>query len=147
VGPAISMINLHVLLVDDDASFLDLLEALLKNFGITHIVRASSGQDAYKILSEPDCSITCVLCDISMARGTGLELLQIVRSGKGHLARPDVTFILITAIEDDELRTTARQLGANGFLLKPVTEERLREAMQPRRLRDVFQPIRRMLER
>ncbi len=141
------MINLHVLLVDDDASFLDLLEALLKNFGITHIVRASSGQDAYKILSEPDCSITCVLCDISMAHGTGLELLQIVRSGKGHLARPDVTFILITAIEDDELRTTARLLGANGFLLKPVTEERLREAMQPTRLRDVFQPIRRMLER
>lgn len=141
------MNSLNMLLVDDDPAFLELLEGLLKRFGISRFTRSHSGKDAYRALATSDGQINCVLCDIAMEDGSGLDFLRVVRAGKNSAVPADIPVVLVTGVEDDRARDTARQLGASGFLLKPITEERLRDAIHPRRMRDVFQPIRGFLER
>lgn len=141
------MNSLNMLLVDDDPTFLEVVEALLKTFGITRFTRSHSGREAYRALAGANGQINCVLCDIAMEDGSGIEFLQAVRAGKTAAVPADIPVILVTGVEDDKARQTARDLGASGFLLKPVTAERLRDAIHPRRMRDVFQPIRGFLER
>ena len=78
--------DLHVLLVDDDAAFLDLLEALLQHLGVKAITRAISGRDAFSKLHHVERVVDCVLCDYSMAEGNGLQLLQAIRTVKIKLS-------------------------------------------------------------
>jgi CheY-like chemotaxis protein len=48
---------------------------------------------------------------------TGLELLQAI---KKNFVKPPPVVMMITAYGDEENRTTAKNLGADDFLTKPV---------------------------
>ncbi len=139
------MQSLDVLIVDDEPAFLDVIEGLLRSFGVTRVTRAGSGDEARGILRTPGCAVNCVLSDIAMDHGSGLELLQAVRDGRERLAAP-ATFVLFTGLESEDVRSAARRMGADGFLTKPVTPERLRDAIHPGRMRDVFQPLKPMFD-
>lgn len=139
--------DLNVLVVDDEPTFLDIMEVLLRSVGVMQISRAGSGQEAAGIWAMPDCPVTCVLCDVAMAQGNGLELLRAVRTDTEGRFRTNISFVLVTAIENGDVRAMAKTLGASGFLFKPVTAERLLDAIKPNRITNVFQPLRRMLER
>jgi CheY-like chemotaxis protein len=127
--------HLHVLLVDDDTAFLDLVEALLRSIGITQISRSGSGRDAFAKLHLSDKVVDCILCDYSMAEGNGLQLLQAIRTGKIRFFRPDACFILLTASGDHDIVGVAARLDVNGYLVKPVTPDKLRAAITKARSR------------
>jgi len=42
--------DIHVLLVDDDGAFLDLIYAMKTSIGIAHVTRAASGREAFEKL-------------------------------------------------------------------------------------------------
>jgi response regulator of citrate/malate metabolism len=64
-----------------------------------------------------------------MSAGNGLQLLQAVRTGKIKSLRPDSCFILITGTGDPEIVQVAAELDVSGYLVKPVTLEKLRAAI------------------
>jgi DNA-binding NtrC family response regulator len=129
--------NLHVLLVDDDNAFLDLVHAMLNAVGVVNVSRAHSGREAFEILMGGQRVVDVVLCDQNMAEGTGLELLWVVRTGQVKSFRPDACFVLLTASGDHDTVATAARLDVSGYLVKPVTPQKLRAAISQGRKRAI----------
>jgi two-component system chemotaxis response regulator CheY len=129
--------NLHVLIVDDDAVMLELIEALLKSIGVGLVTRATSGAEAFNILAKTEKVVDCTLCDFSMANGNGLQLLQAIRMGQVTSVRPDACFVLLTSSGDAATVAAAAELDVSGYLVKPATPEKLRSAISKARLRGI----------
>ncbi len=82
-----------------------------------HFVFAFSGEDALNVMKTIDQEAVLILSDINMPGMTGLELLKTI---KKNYVKPPPVVMMITAYGDDENRNTAKKLGADDFLTKPV---------------------------
>jgi CheY-like chemotaxis protein len=129
--------NLHILIVDDDTTMLDLIEALLNSMGVALVTRAQSGADAFAKLGKLDRVVDCVLCDYTMANGNGLQLLQAIRMGQIKYFRPDACFVLLTASADAATVAMAAELDVSGYLVKPATPDKLRTSIAKARARGI----------
>lgn len=129
--------DLHVLLVDDDTAFLDLIHAMMKAIGVGLVSRAASGRDAFEKLLAGPRVVDVILCDQNMAEGTGLELLWVVRTAQIKTVRPDACFLLLTASSDHETVGLAARLDVSGYLVKPVTPAKLKTAIAQGRKRAI----------
>ncbi len=119
------MSNKSLLVVDDSATMRQLLcMTLTRVEGITqsNITEASDGEDALdKVRSG---SFDLVLTDIRMPRMDGLEFIRKVRS---ELKEMELPIIIISTKGADEDVRLGMNLGASGYLSKPVSMSRLRE--------------------
>lgn len=114
--------GLRVLLVDDEQPALDELSWLLERDPRVGTVRvASSAAEALRVLQEDD--VDAVFSDIRMPGLTGLELAQVLRRFR---TPPQVVFV--TAYEEHAVE--AFELDVADYLLKPVRESRLAEALR-----------------
>lgn len=99
-----------ILVVDDDPDICSTVDEMLKDAGFM-TRQASCGFDAIRIIaSEPVC---CVVSDIRMANGNGLELLESLRKHN-----PKVPVFFITGY-DDVTAEDAIHRGAKGVFNKP----------------------------
>jgi len=116
------MTRLRVLVVDDERPALDELQFLLaQDARVGEIVACDSATEALRTLHEGE--IDAVFLDIQMPGLTGLELAQVLRRFKRP---PPVVFV--TAHEAHAV--DAFELHAVDYVLKPVREERLAEAVR-----------------
>lgn len=114
--------NLSVLAVDDEPPALDELAYLLRareEIGVVHT--AGDATTALRLLR--DGGVDAVFLDINMPGLDGLELAGILRN---FAAPPAVVFV--TA--HDDRAVSAFDLGAVDYVLKPLREERLAEAVR-----------------
>ena len=116
-----------ILAVDDEADF-----ELLITQRFRRQIRAREfdfrfarhGEEALAALAaEPD--IDLMPLDINMPGMDGLELLHVIKE-----RRPDLPAMMVTAYGDDDRRGRAAQLGAVGFLTKPVDFDLLKAHLQ-----------------
>jgi CheY-like chemotaxis protein len=110
-------------IVDDDPEVLTILTRLLEEAG--HRVEAApSALTALKQipLSRPDCVIT----DLMMPEMDGFELIRKLRE-RHELA--DIKIVVLSAKGYDFDRRRAKQLGADGYLTKPIQRDTLLEAI------------------
>ena len=128
---------LHILLVDDDQTFLAMMQAMLGSLGVTQITTAANGSDAYQKLVKIEKVVDVILCDFGMTGGNGLQLLQAVRTGKIKVIRPDACFILVTGSGQPTVVEAAAQLDVNGYLMKPVSPKSIETAVVKGRSRPV----------
>jgi putative two-component system response regulator len=107
--------ELVILAVDDDMINLKLLKSMLmKNPDVKEVIEAKNGSDAIgHIKARSDISL--ILLDIIMPVMNGLEMLKVVRSD-GNIKQ--VPIIVLTT--DETKKSEALELGANGFLMKPI---------------------------
>jgi CheY-like chemotaxis protein len=103
----------RVLIVDDDAPFLELLQLCFAkaNFDVT---LAANGEEALKVLLEsepPDL----VLSDFMMPEVNGIELVRHVKASAKLF---DTLVVLMSGNVDTEFRKRALDLGASAYLLK-----------------------------
>ena len=114
--------RLRVLVVDDEQPVLDELVWLLSRDPSVDVVRSTtSGTKALRILEEAE--IDLVFLDIAMPGLSGVEIARLVRRFE---RRPLVVFV--TA--HDEHAVEAFEMNAVDYLLKPLREERVREAVR-----------------
>lgn len=119
------MSNKSLLVVDDSATMRQLLcMTLTRVEGITqaNITEASDGEDALNKVKSGNFDL--VLTDIRMPRMDGLEFIRKVRSELNEQALPII--IVSTKGADEDVRL-GMNLGASGYLAKPVSMARLRE--------------------
>ncbi len=107
-----------LLIVDDEASERELLEALLKGMGYDVDVAA----DGPAALAMVDDSHDLVLLDVMMAGMDGYELTRRIRSDS---LVPDIPICMVTALSDKEDRLRAVEAGANDFISKPIDKMEL----------------------
>ena len=107
------------LIVDDDPIILQLMKAVLEEGG--HSVKPfdSSVQALREIpIDRPDC----VISDVIMPEMDGFELCREIRS------RPDlatIKIIMCSSKSYDFDRRRAKELGADGYIVKPIQRETL----------------------
>lgn len=112
----------QILIVEDEPVFRSLMHTWLASLGAT-IVQAEDGMDALQKMAEskPDLMI----CDISMPRMNGLQLVEHVRNQGEQLP-----ILMISATENMADIAKALRLGVQDILLKPVKDfDRLRETV------------------
>jgi two-component system LytT family response regulator len=116
-------VALRVIVVDDEMpARMALVQALSTMPDVTLVAQCANGFDAVKAVTEtkPDA----VLLDVHMPKLDGFDVLELI--GR------DVPVIFVTA--HDEFAIRAFEVHAVDYLLKPVSPERLRTALD--RVRD-----------
>jgi two-component system chemotaxis response regulator CheY len=117
----------RILVVEDSASMRSFVRNALESdprgsVGMD-VVEASSGFEALRLL--PRGPYDLVITDINMPDINGLELVSFIRKSDTHKATP-VLIISTQSSERDRARGLA--LGANGYLIKPFSQEALLDA-------------------
>jgi CheY-like chemotaxis protein len=112
--------NMKILVVDDEKDVKDLfLQRFRKEIrkGELNFVFAFSGEEALQTLETLQQETILILSDINMPGMSGLELLKTIKTK--YIAPPPVV-MMVTAYGDEENFNTAKDLGADDFLTKPV---------------------------
>ena len=116
----------RVLVVDDESDVQFLFTQKFRREvrqGLLEFVFATSGLEALdKLRHGAAADVVVVLSDINMPGMSGLELLSAVRE-----EFPDLEVYMVTAYDDGELKTTALEGGARGYLTKPIDFSTLKE--------------------
>jgi adenylate cyclase len=108
----------RILVVDDMAANIRLLEAILEPAGYS-VVPASSGPEALElVVSElPDL----VLLDVQMAGMNGYEVCRRIRENEATALLP----IVMVTSHDEEARIDGIRAGADDFVTKPLDQQEL----------------------
>lgn len=105
--------------VDDSATMRRIVTMSLGPNGHS-VVEAENGADALEKMGKT--SVDAIILDINMPVMNGLEFLKVVR---GDSKYRNIPVIVLTTQEEEEMRTKALGLGANGFIAKPFQKETL----------------------
>jgi DNA-binding NarL/FixJ family response regulator len=109
---------MRVLLADDHALFRAGIASLLKARGMEVVGQAANGVEAIALTRELQPGL--VLMDIGMSPCNGLEATRVIKTDF-----PDVKVVIVTVSEDDQDLFEAVKSGAEGYLLKDMSEEEL----------------------
>lgn len=111
---------MKILVVDDEKDVKLLFEQRfrkeIRNGELTFVF-AFSGEEAIQTLKTMVQQAVLILSDINMPGISGLELLEHI---KKNYVKPPPMVMMITAYGDEENRKSAKQLGADAFLTKPL---------------------------
>lgn len=112
-----------ILVVDDITTNIILMERLLRRRNYCVLV-AQSGTEALKIAEErkPDL----ILLDIMMPVMDGYEVLARLRSNE---ATKDIKVVMVSALGGKLDIKNAMELGADGYLTKPVVVQKLYDVL------------------
>ena len=111
-----------VLIVDDEADILELLELTLLRMGLesTRAMRVAAAMDLLKTHRYDLC-----LTDMRLPDGTGLELVQDI--GQHY---PELPVAVITAYGSTDNAVAALKAGAFDYIAKPVSLDQLRAVVK-----------------
>lgn len=118
------------LIVDDEPFMLSMLDRVLKNLKATRIIKARDGAEAIKCIRDDMGRVDCIISDFNMKPVNGLQLLQGIRMGVNPRIPRDQAFIMVTGHGETEVVKTAVMLDVNGYLVKPVSPEKLAQALE-----------------
>ncbi len=108
-----------ILAVDDDCAILSLLGEILKPLGF-HVLSASNGQEALKIIRELEGKVDLLVSDVVMPEMAGPELAVRLRA-----RYPDMDVMFISGFMKPGLVPSLFESREPGFLRKPFTPSEL----------------------
>ncbi|NVM22949.1 MAG: response regulator [Desulfobacterales bacterium] len=112
----------RLLLIDDEAAILEMLEISLTSEGY-EVTTAESGKEGLRIFEEE--GIKLILTDIKMPVMDGIEVLRRIKA-----IDKEAEVIVITGHGDMDSAISALQYGASDFITKPIRDEALILALQ-----------------
>lgn len=121
---------MKILVVDDETDVKVLFEQRFRReikTGEMNFIFAFSGEEALGYLNLHEHEAVLILSDINMPGMSGLELLRHIKE-KYH--KPPPMVMMITAYGDAENYNSAKKLGADDFLTKPVDFTSLKEKLK-----------------
>lgn len=108
---------ISVLAVDDEESFLDVLQTVLTAEGY-FLHTASDGVEAINLLQSSTFDLA--LLDVRMPRVDGIEVLKYIRD-----QFIDIPVIMVTGVNDLKTAVECMKMGATNYLSKPYSTEEL----------------------
>jgi CheY-like chemotaxis protein len=120
----LSLRELRVLVVDDNATDRRLLEALLARWQIEH-KSVTSGAEALLLLNQQPFQL--VLLDVHMPDANGFEVAAEIRQ---HWSQREVKIALLTTVGSRGDATRCRELNIEGYLAKPIKSSDLSQVIR-----------------
>lgn len=112
------MRQMSVLMVEDESEMRDLLRNTLQKVGVENIGEAEDGKTALEACVESGYDI--VMLDIGLPDMDGLSVLQAMKR-----LNKTAFIVLVTADDSIESIQTAISSGANGYVVKPYSYEKI----------------------
>jgi DNA-binding response OmpR family regulator len=108
-----SCLEWHVLVLDDELIFRRVIRTFLRRFGCVVAEAATLEAGLCALASRPP---DAVLLDKNLPDGNGLSLAPAVRSLSSH-----ARIVVVTGYPSMDSQSEARRLGADDYLVKPVS--------------------------
>jgi two-component system alkaline phosphatase synthesis response regulator PhoP len=108
-----------ILIVDDEADLLDLIEYNLEKEGYS-VLKAENGYDGIKLARKYNPDL--IILDIMMPKMTGIEVCKVLKEDPVLKIRP---VIFLTARGDEKTEIEGLEMGADDFLSKPISTTKL----------------------
>lgn len=114
--PEVDLSTASILLVDDNAQNLELMQAFLEELPCS-LRTASDGVEAIESIDrdQPDL----IILDVMMPRMSGFEVCQKIKS---QPSTRDIVVIMVTALNEVSDYERAVECGTNDFITKPVNK-------------------------
>jgi CheY-like chemotaxis protein len=124
--------SLKILLVDDSDDDRCFFLWMFRKSGISgEFLQAEDGEEAIKLLSQMIAEQTApselphtMFLDLKMPRRNGFEVLQWIRE---QPAMKTLRVFVLTGSDAPSDMERARELGATGYIVKPITAEKIGE--------------------
>ncbi|HJX30575.1 MAG TPA: HD domain-containing phosphohydrolase [Thermodesulfobacteriota bacterium] len=107
----------NVLVVDDEVQILNLIKQLLETNGYKCTLAPDTNQ-ARSYLKEDTFDL--ILCDMHMPGETGLDFSRDILK-----QQPEAAIVMVTAVDDPDLASTALKMGVYGYIIKPFKPNEL----------------------
>ena len=117
-----------VLIAEDHSAARKILTVIIQKLGVTQVESVANGVEALSRIQEQPPDLLIV--DWNMPEMDGLELLKAIRADKNT---EGIKVLMVTADDDRDHVLQAILAGADGYLVKPVTIDRLEQ-----KLEDIF---------
>lgn len=114
---------MKLLVVDDSLVVRNAIARSVQSGAITEILRAEDGEQAVEIFRTQLPEL--VTMDLTMPNLDGLAAITEIRA-----IDPQVSILVISALNSHRIALDAIQRGACGFLTKPFTEREVSEALE-----------------
>lgn len=108
--------NINILVVDDEKTIVDVIEAYLKKAGY-NVFKSYDGKEAITIFNNE--SINLIILDLMLPDISGEEVCKIIKSQK------DVPIIMLTAKTNEDDILNGFNLGADDYVVKPFSVKQL----------------------
>ena len=116
--------DLTFLVVDDFSTMRRIVVGLLRQCGASRILEAEDGAQALRVIESN--TVDFVVSDWNMPNMTGIDLLKALRANPKFSRMP---VLLITAEGRKENIVEAAQAGADGYIVKPFSQDTLQEKL------------------
>jgi len=113
--------EVRILVVEDDEVFAKYVCETLSNAGYK-AQWVNNGQEALDIFSEDEHVYRVLFVDLMMPKIDGFQLIQKIRSNFKNVY-PYI--VVLSSLSNDEAIVRAINLGADDFLVKPVSQQKL----------------------
>jgi len=110
--------NARVVVVDDDAFFVEAMLVLLPSLGLAPVACALDGAEAVAVVRDHDPDV--VLVDLEMPRLDGVEAIKEIRR-----TSPNAIILAVTGLAEPQSAADAVAAGALVCLSKTEVRERL----------------------
>ena len=114
----------RVLIVDDDPSIIQIIEAYLQRQNCYEVVKASNALEAFSVLDHV-MEVDVVLADINMPGMSGIEFVE-----KLKMRDRTIVAAIITGEPSMDVIVKAMRSGASDFLSKPFRFDQLQLALE-----------------
>lgn len=128
--------NNKILVIDDEQDLCEILQFNLQKEGY-EVVTAFSAEEALEIMRQDKFSL--ILLDVMMDGMSGFDFAQLLKTSKENAGIP---IIFTTALESEENVVKGLNLGADDYMIKPLSMREVKARIQAvlRRTADIKQP-------
>ncbi len=114
----------HILLVDDEKAIVRMEKMVLERMGYC-VTAHTDSVDALKTFSRSPESFDLLVSDMTMPGLTGIQLIKEIRK-----IRPKIPVVICTGFSDQVDKEKSREMGIQGYILKPVVKLDMAEAIR-----------------
>jgi len=113
-----------ILIVDDSIAIRNMLKATLEPMGYK-VIEAPGGRSGLEKVRQD--AVDLIISDQNMPGLDGLGMVRAIREG---MVNQSVPILVLTTETSDEMKAKFRAAGANAWMTKPFTPERLQAAFK-----------------
>ncbi len=109
----------QILIIDDDLIYRKIIRKIL--CGIYNVILSESFEEASQYINN---ELDLIIADLNLPEIEGEELIKRIQ---GNIKDKEIPIMVISGMDDDELKLKLFDLGISEFLTKPIDRNVLKE--------------------